>query len=625
MVDSGVVEIDRSITALIGKNESGKSAFIDAMYRLNPAYPERFDKLQDAPRWRLRRDEQQDSFEEIPPITATFELDDADRQRLMDALGFDPKISDSLTISRYYSNELKYRFELDEKTLVSSMMSSAGANKNHLRGERPETVERLLTLLEEVVGVPIDDDPEEEFDENTPIGKLRLFATAISKTNAPKQTIFQILKKGMPTFFRFNEWSQLPGRISLDDLANTSVDDLSPEMRTALSLVTMSGATVKEFLDEDYETRKAELEASANEITQQVFEYWTQNTTLSVHFDDEEETVSTPQGQTSVVKWLQVRILDRRHQMTTNFDLRSTGFQWFFSFLAAFHQYETKKDIVVLLDEPGLGLHGRAQKDFMRFINERLASNHHVLYTTHSPFMVEPGHLERARLVEDDPDLEIGATITGDIRVRDPDTLFPLQGALGYDIAQSLFVAGENLVVEGISDFIYLTTISDHLTSIGRTGLAEHWNVVPVGGVAKIPTFVALLGTHLNVTVLVDSTSSVSDRLDNLKDEGILEGSRILRIGQIFSSRGGNIEDIFTEGEYITLFDEAFSTSTKVADLAPGSDSIVKRLERMTGSQFSHAEPAIAMLTIRDGFLGALSDNTIDRFEQLFIKVNATV
>jgi recombinational DNA repair ATPase RecF len=56
IVDSGVVEINSDVTALVGKNESGKTAFIQALYRLNPAYTDDFDELDDYPRWRLRED-----------------------------------------------------------------------------------------------------------------------------------------------------------------------------------------------------------------------------------------------------------------------------------------------------------------------------------------------------------------------------------------------------------------------------------------------------------------------------------------------------------------------------------------------------------------------------------------
>jgi predicted ATP-dependent endonuclease of OLD family len=160
-------------------------------------------------------------------------------------------------------------------------------------------------------------------------------------------------------------------------------------------------------------------------------------------------TERTQQGQQQVFDDLRIRLWDDRHLLSLGFEERSTGFRWFFSFLTAFSAYDRESSpIIILLDEPGLGLHARAQKDLLRFIDQRLSKKCQVIYSTHSPFMVQPGNLERVRLAED-RGRNVGATITDNVLSTDRDTLFPLQGALGYDMAQHLFIAPHNLVVEG--------------------------------------------------------------------------------------------------------------------------------------------------------------------------------
>src|SRR5690606_35737996 len=214
--------------------------------------------------------------------------------------------------------------------------------------------------------------------------------------------------------------------------------------------------------DDNYEERKAELEAVSNDLTRQVFEYRSQNQELQVEIDVDKEIVpsSPPRygpSPTTVARHLEIRVRDPRHGFTSNFGQRSSGFQWFFSFLAAFSEFEGRDGgVVVLLDEPALALHGKAQDDFLRFINERLAPVAQVIYTTHSPFMVEVGRLERVRVVEDKGP-NTGAVVSSEVLSVGGETLFPLQAALGYDIAQSLFVGPANLVIEGTSDFTYLT------------------------------------------------------------------------------------------------------------------------------------------------------------------------
>ncbi len=76
---------------------------------------------------------------------------------------------------------------------------------------------------------------------------------------------------------------------------------------------------------------------------------------------------------------------------------------------------------------------------------------------------------------------------------------------MGYDLVQHLLISPHKVVVEGASDFTYLTVLSDFLEAHGRMDLDDRWSVVPVGGADLIPTFVALVGHNLDVTILIDS------------------------------------------------------------------------------------------------------------------------
>src|SRR5262249_7202160 len=144
------------------------------------------------------------------------------------------------------------------------------------------------------------------------------------------------------------------------------------------------------------------MENASNAISDEVFEYWSQNKELEVELQIlAAETGAEPPLNEGPI--LQIRVRNRRHRVTVPFDERSRGFVWFFSFLAYFTEleHEAHGDLILLLDEPGLSLHGRAQADLLRFIDERLAPRHQVIYTTHSPFMVSSDHLDRVRTVID--------------------------------------------------------------------------------------------------------------------------------------------------------------------------------------------------------------------------------
>lgn len=621
IVDSGNVDIAPDVTALVGKNESGKTALLSAIYRFHPVYPQdSFVERQDYPRWRKVADTRSGEIKNAKPITCTFTLDDEDLKAVTDVLGPGVINGSSYSRSMPYEGSNTVVLEVDEAVALENLYSDE---------EVPPALRSLLGTgslagaLEQASGLA----PAEDSDYTA--ADVELFTRAARQRLGDSASAWQraagILRSREPKFFYFSNYQNLPGRIALADL-NGEEEPGASEMQTARALLELASTTAGAMAAEDFEERKAELEAVSNDLTQQVLTYWKQNPDLSVEIDLDKTTVQHPNGQQAVASYLEVRVKDRRHGFTNNFSARSTGFQWFFSFLAAFSQFETyPHGVVVLLDEPGLSLHGRAQADFLHFINERLAPNAQVIYTTHSPFMVETARLDRVRIVEDrGPDT--GAVVTQEVLSVSDDSLFPLQAALGYDIAQNLFVGADNLLVEGTSDYTYLTLISDFLKEASRTHLDERWRILPAGGATNIPAFVALIGTNLQATVLIDSTPAGVAKLKTLTSKGLLSPKRLL-LTDAFSDgvKDSDIEDLFSPGDYLKLYNAAFSAKLKVGDLN-GTDRIIARLSRATGAPFTeHGRPADALLRKRDALLPGLSETTLSRFEQLFTAINNTL
>ena len=413
--------------------------------------------------------------------------------------------------------------------------------------------------------------------------------------------------------------------MNIQELLAADPKTLDDSQHTALALLQLAEFEKDHLLDTDYETRKRELENVANELRGRVLEYWSTNRSLRVLIDLTHKTQATGNGQTTVIDELHIRMYDEKHELSLPFNERSSGFRWFFSFLTAFSRYELDDTpLIILLDEPGLGLHARAQKDFLRFIEERLAKRCQVIYTTHSPFMIQPNHLERVRLVED-KGRELGSVTTSNVLTTDSDTIFPLQAALGYDIAQHLFIAKDNLVVEGPSDFIFMNTTSDHLKSLGRTGLDKRWSIMPLGGADVIPAFVALLGSHLDVTVVVDARKEGHQKLSALAKAGFLTDKRIITIGDVAGRKVADIEDLFAKDDYLALYNAAFGKSVKAVDLK-GTDPIVRQLARHEGvDRFNHDGPAEALLRGKVKLATALSEDTLNAFEALFKRINETL
>ena len=437
--------------------------------------------------------------------------------------------------------------------------------------------------------------------------------------------VWKLLFARVPKFFFYSDYSRLPSKVRIRELLQADAEKLDEDDQTALSLLKLAGSDQDYLLNPDYETRKRELENVANAISQDVLQYWTTNTDLRVLIDISQTTEKRPDGQHAVHDEMHVRMYDNRHMLSLPFDERSSGFQWFFSFLTAFSRYEyDDTPVIILLDEPALGLHAKAQKDFLRFIEERLAKRCQVIYTTHSPFMIQPDHLERARLVED-KGRDTGSVTSSDVLTTDRDTLFPLQAALGYDIAQHLFIAKDNLVVEGPSDFLFMQTISARLIEDGREGLDPRWSIMPLGGADVIPAFVALLGNHLDVTVVVDSRKEGHQNLKSLAKAGFLAEKRIITIGEITNSKMADIEDLFAKDDYLALYNAAFDKKIRAADLT-GTDPIVQQIARAEGvARYDHNAPAEVLLRERAKRVAALSEETLGAFEALFKHINGTL
>ncbi len=399
ILDSGDIPVESDVTCLVGKNESGKTALLQALYRANPARPTPFDLEDQYPRWLLSRHRKRGVTQQARPIQVSFELDDEDVAAVNEALGADVVTARSFTVDRDYDGKAWWSLPLNQEKAVAGALEAAQVG-NELRQEigAAKDIVELKQAAKRVVAETggAETDRVEEAQRLTQTlderyGEEELFQAAST-----------LLGPRMPRFFYFSNYSMLPGRVDIRDVPSSADVGAADGLQTARALLELAGTDMERIEEDEYEARKAELEAVSDDLTREVFEYWQQNRELELSIDVDKETVGAGPNRTAVARFLDIRVRDRRHGFTNNFGQRSSGFQWFFSFLAAFSEFdEQDHPVIVLLDEPALTLHGRAQADFLRFIDERLGATHQVIYTTHSPFMVEPGRLERVRVVED--------------------------------------------------------------------------------------------------------------------------------------------------------------------------------------------------------------------------------
>ncbi|HPG00019.1 MAG TPA: AAA family ATPase, partial [Kiritimatiellia bacterium] len=512
-------DVHPKVTVLVGKNESGKTTVLEAIAKSNYFVDDKdfkFEPILDYPRKEKKKYDKAGQVGTV--ITCSYEISKELLAEIAKDLGQNVFTEAEFRYSRKYDNNATWEgVSVDLKAFFDGKFLSHSVTDDAFKAKILSV--RDLAALRTIAK----DHPDEPF--KSFINHLeKYFQNEYRWANPIEEYVARLwIKPRLPKLIYYSDYYALPSRINLQDLQNGSLEDAG-STKTAKALLELADINLSQLVSStSFENYIAELEATANEITQQLFQYWTTNKDLRIRFQIDKQMRN---GQLTPI--LDIRVEDLKHMVSLPLRSRSKGFNWFFSFIVWFSkiQEDKKADYILLLDEPGLNLHASAQDDLLKFI-EVLAQDYQILFTTHSPFMIDSNHLDRVRTVFGD---EQGTTISDSLQERDPDTLFPLQAALGYDIAQNLFISKHNLLVEGASDLLYLSLMSAVLTGMGRKGLDDGITIVPVGGLDKVATFIALLkGNKLKVACLLDSFSDQAgkQRLDDLIRKKIIKQNNI--------------------------------------------------------------------------------------------------
>ena len=634
------------ITCLVGKNEAGKTALLKALYRLNPFVEGdgQFDVTNDYPRQLVSDYEEaiESGQEHSVVVRAVFALGAEDIEKIRAEFG--PLVFDcpepTITLSKGYSNTLS--FSLDGLSSQEALRHVAG--KSEFPPDLSARLQESLSSLDTMLTVL------SEAEQTQAVQELTSWLQVVKSKKGLEGYVYSLLQGSIPKFLYFDEYYQLTGQENLEALIRRhSEGSLQDSDYPLLGLIGLAGLQL-DNLTSPGQTRTllSKLEAASNKLSQTVLKHWTQNKHLGMKFDVRPALPEDPPGMTSGTN-LWGLIENRKHMVTTELGTRSRGFLWFFSFLSWYSDVRRKNsNLILLLDEPGLTLHGKAQEDLLRYFEEELQEDHQLMYTTHSPFMIYPTRFDRVRIVQDlsvssDDDLppeKEGTKVITEVLDATQDSLFPLQGALGYEIYQTLFVGPDCLVVEGVSDLLYLQTLSSILEAKEREGLSKQWTITPVGGSDKVPTFVALLGSQstLNVAVLLDYQKKDQQKIEDLYKRKLLRQSHVFAYGNFLdgenrsfdstSVQEADIEDMFEVEFYLSLVNAEFGSDIEAQKLSLNRrivSAIEQHLESHPlpgGAAFNHYRPARYFADKISDLEGGLSSQILDQFEQMFKTIN---
>lgn len=605
--DTGEFEIETLKTILVGPNEAGKTVLLQALQQLNkPEDVEGFDALRDYPR-SLYNDITTGQVEEkdIEVVRGWFVLDEEDKklvpEEYKDCVYVYYKNLDNSTYHTIENGPARISYKDIKNDLIrlashidkqfAAQGESADAPSIALKAITDKfsdwhiiTTDRSKLLKEWLEkNLPyIDEDDAKEEERYNKLIKL------IGSENIRDQ-VLKALRSKLPVFVLFNNYFKVKPSIHLEHLAarveSGVLDDDKYYDYGNLCLLKLLGFSVRELSNigktqsppankpeelkkykDTLDRRTYQLNAASVKLTQEIKAIWNPNPTRP----EAEKIRINADGQ-----YLKVVVEDDLG-VEIELDQRSEGFQWLVSFFVVFfaEAMDKHKNAILLLDEPGMSLHGLKQRDFRGTIS-KLAEQNQTIYTTHSPFLVGPDELDIVRVVEL-KSREEGTKVHTTISSSDPAGLLPLQEALGYDLAQSLFTQQKNLILEGLTDYWYLDATASLLRDGKVVDLDEKIALVFANSAGKVVYYATILYAHkLKIMALLDSDNAGDQAAKQENLVHTLGNKNILRTKDFYNKVAqAEIEDLLRE----TLIDIAKSEYGKdvkaIADANPGTPII---------------------------------------------------
>ena len=602
IMDSGWIDCD-DVTSLVGINEAGKSNVILALWKLNPVRDGIIDPLHDMPT------KEYSSWRSIPEkivfISADFELDSALADRLVSLCKCDKDAATIVNIQRRYDGEYLVSFPNYKKdksmdvAVITEIVSNAVTELNGLNEKTKaeagiksivlKTYENILSLLSEKSILVLTD--LDEIKKLYPTGLTKsatsevfpnlqhtidAIAQAFSSLNSVNPTendeAINLMLTEMPSFVYYSNYGNLDAQIYLPHaikwLNNEEVAgiDNSAKVRTLRVLFDFVKLNPQEVLDlgkdpvrividtqgrestkqptaeeiekatEQKAARAILLNSASSDLTRKFREWWKQgNYVFRFQADGE---------------FFKIWVSDDKRPEEIELERRSTGLQWFLSFFLVFlvESHEAHKGAILLLDEAGQSLHPLAQKDLIAFF-DNLAKTNQLIYTTHSPFLVDTSNIDRAKVVYSDNNGQ--TVVSSNLRAADDKlnekSIYAVHAALGLSVSDILLQGCQPIIVEGPSDQHYFNAIKLHLIRNKKYAPNMELVFMPSGGVRGVAGVVSIVSSKNGdlPLVILDADGSGKSAKEKLQS-GLYKHNEnsIIDIGDILDFEGAEVEDL---------------------------------------------------------------------------------
>jgi predicted ATP-dependent endonuclease of OLD family len=594
--DTGWCWLASDMTTLAGKNESGKSAILEALRDFDT-------DVEKIPDEALPLDESGE-----PVIEMCFEVDKATLDEIAQEIGItidkntrEHISKNGLTILKYHDGSYDLESEIDKalnkqrdeanqqhikkiKSIIeklSKIEQLAGVVKPDLNGDIEPTQQAVAQYIEQVKAqVPSIPDEEKKQSVNTELEELVTENNSLEREKLSDKFLDEIVQY-VPNFIFFSDFLDiLPFELPLAEAASH---------KTVQDFAKVSGLDLDKVIQTtDSQRRRNILSKHSATISGDFLDYWGQNKL---------DLIAEPDGDN-----LRLGVREAGKTMLFKPEQRSKGFQWFLSFYLRLNA-ERDETNIILIDEPGLYLHAKAQKDVLKVLG-KISKESQVIFSTHSPYLIDAKRLDRVRLIlKDDKN---GTRIENKIhKGADVETLTPIITAIGLDISHDFSIAGKkNVLLEGISDYYFLQALRKYIKT-------DEVNFIPCVGAQKIPQLVSLLiGWDLEFLAVLDNDKEGKRIAKELAEKLAVENKKIIFVSD---QDDYSVEDLFTHED----FNNFILNDTKNTDKPVLNSKFLKdkKLDKVLLAKkfFENVESDKSKIK--------LSQDTINAFKQLFERV----
>jgi len=357
------------------------------------------------------------------------------------------------------------------------------------------------------------------------------------------EEIFKIL----PDFELFEDFgSLLPNRIDLEDIIRAN--KRAEGYKAAINFLTITGLEYSFFQQPSSRILKQKIENLNGELTLNFQDFWRQNVgkknKIKINFELSHYDHTHPEksGKPFIEFWIK----DEQERLYPK--QRSRGVRWFLSFfleLKATAIDKSQRNKVLLIDEPGVSLHARAQEDVLKVFDD-ISGQIQIIYTTHSPHLIDVDKLYRIlavqRDIEDDVNSETLVFSARSLKSATADTLSPIYSTMGARLNQQEIIKSfNNVIVKDLATFYFLKAI------VALTGFEKECYFLPASGTESMPTMVnILIGWGIEYVILTFGNTEEQSVYEKLMKEQFDNQIDLAKKQMILMEDYMDAEDLFS-------------------------------------------------------------------------------